>query len=540
MKRFLLLLLPLLFGFVGEDTDGDYGTTNGTVIETLTMPAGNVGDVAVLVVWATNGTNGGIPTYSISDSGDWAQLTDKSTATDGPDRALEVFCRVLDGTETSYTIQTTNVPSQAWIAGSLNVYDEISSCTLDVGYSNVSHRLDSSAEDDPNPPDITTNTASLVFTVLGGSHNSVSAFGAPSGFTLNGSYAGLAYAKIAVATKQQASGGLETISVWQNTDDGTDNMYSTLQTFAISLDAAAPDYTFDKNTYAVGTDDITIDLTGYTETPTATVNGVAETYTGDATGGTITLAITDFVLTGDHESTAPLTDIDVVLDFATETDITQSIQLTTGILPGISGSISNWPSDSTWPVFATDPDADEVAWYTASPAGCISQTEDSGAIASIEGAANCTITAQYFDADNDAGQAGARWSESIEHLLTTTPNTSIPTADVATFVDGASVIYVTFSEDVQIGAGGIGGWTASSDGGAVTLTWQECIDSICSWTTSRAMASSETVTMDYTQPGNGWEDIAGNDLATLSGLLVNEITILPPLRGSFRNTGITF
>jgi hypothetical protein len=40
------------------------------------------------------------------------------------------------------------------------------------------------------------------------------------------------------------------------------------------------------------------------------------------------------------------------------------------------------------------------------------------------------------------------------------------------------------------------------------------------YTLDRTVADTETVTIAYTQPTNGVQDIAGNDLATLSGKVV--------------------
>ncbi|RMH20638.1 MAG: hypothetical protein D6698_03875, partial [Gammaproteobacteria bacterium] len=41
------------------------------------------------------------------------------------------------------------------------------------------------------------------------------------------------------------------------------------------------------------------------------------------------------------------------------------------------------------------------------------------------------------------------------------------------------------------------------------------------FTLSRAVASSETVTLDYTQPGDGWQDLSGNDLNNIAGFGVS-------------------
>lgn len=79
-------------------------------------------------------------------------------------------------------------------------------------------------------------------------------------------------------------------------------------------------------------------------------------------------------------------------------------------------------------------------------------------------------------------------------------------------------ISLLFSEIVTVGAGGNGGFTISMSGGAVTLNYSSGIGTnTLVYTTSRVIESGETCSdFDYTQPGNGIEDLAGNDLATFT------------------------
>jgi len=76
-----------------------------------------------------------------------------------------------------------------------------------------------------------------------------------------------------------------------------------------------------------------------------------------------------------------------------------------------------------------------------------------------------------------------------------------------------------FSEAVKFGAGGSGGWAVSmSIQGAIALTYASGTTSnTLLYTGSKTVKAGETVTFGlyYSQSGNGIEDIAGNDLASI-------------------------
>lgn len=87
---------------------------------------------------------------------------------------------------------------------------------------------------------------------------------------------------------------------------------------------------------------------------------------------------------------------------------------------------------------------------------------------------------------------------------------------VSAVIVGGTVLKLTFDEAVTFGAGGNTGWTITMSGGAATLTYSSGDGtSALLYGISRTIADSETGTTAYTQPGNGVEDIAGNDLATI-------------------------
>jgi hypothetical protein len=93
-----------------------------------------------------------------------------------------------------------------------------------------------------------------------------------------------------------------------------------------------------------------------------------------------------------------------------------------------------------------------------------------------------------------------------------------PTFTSATIPAAGTSISLLFSEAVKFGAGSNGGFAITLSGGACTLTYASGANSnTLVYTTSRTVNSGETCSaFTYTQPTNGVEDIAGNDLATFT------------------------
>jgi hypothetical protein len=114
-------------------------------------------------------------------------------------------------------------------------------------------------------------------------------------------------------------------------------------------------------------------------------------------------------------------------------------------------------------------------------------------------------------------------------------------AATAASTDSAGTsLTVTFSDPVTRGtAHADSDWTLNATNGNPTLTYSSG-DGTTShdYTISRTIQSDETLTLDYTQPGDGIEDDpAGNDLATFSGQAVsNNSTQDTPTAGSVVTT----
>lgn len=101
-----------------------------------------------------------------------------------------------------------------------------------------------------------------------------------------------------------------------------------------------------------------------------------------------------------------------------------------------------------------------------------------------------------------------------------------PVLNSATIQSSGDSIVFAFDENVVIGSGGNGGFTLSLSGGACTATYSSGDGtSSLTYSLSRTIGLHETGTYTYTQPTDGIEDGAGNDLVSIgSTSIVNSST----------------
>jgi len=103
-----------------------------------------------------------------------------------------------------------------------------------------------------------------------------------------------------------------------------------------------------------------------------------------------------------------------------------------------------------------------------------------------------------------------------------------PTLTTKTINSLGTTLTLVFNENISIGAGGNGGFTLTPSGGAATVSFSSSSATSLVYTISRTIQQSETVTISYTQPTNGVEDTAGNDLANITDSAVtNSSTQIP-------------
>jgi hypothetical protein len=132
---------------------------------------------------------------------------------------------------------------------------------------------------------------------------------------------------------------------------------------------------------------------------------------------------------------------------------------------------------------------------------------------------------RFWDAsDGTWGSVNTFTASATDETAPTISSAAVPTA--------GNNIAVQMSESMQVGAGGSGGWTISLAGVSVSSASVDGTDdTIVNLTPSRTLTDEDTLTIGYTQPGDGFQDQAAtpNDLATLSGQVVtNNSTQQPP------------
>jgi len=141
-------------------------------------------------------------------------------------------------------------------------------------------------------------------------------------------------------------------------------------------------------------------------------------------------------------------------------------------------------------------------------------------------AGESTATLKYF-----VPESGATGTFQATATVDGTDETA-PTISSASVPTAGNNIAVQMSESMQVGAGGSGGWAISLAGVSVSSASVDGTDdTIVNLTPSRTLTDEDTLTIGYTQPGDGFQDQAAtpNDLATLSGQAVtNNSTQQPP------------
>lgn len=97
-------------------------------------------------------------------------------------------------------------------------------------------------------------------------------------------------------------------------------------------------------------------------------------------------------------------------------------------------------------------------------------------------------------------------------------DSTAPTLTSLTFDTAGTSAALLFDEAVSFGAGGSGGFSITMSGGAVTLTYASGTGtSTLTYTPSRTIFSGESCSdLDFTQPTDGLQDAAGNELATFT------------------------
>jgi hypothetical protein len=140
----------------------------------------------------------------------------------------------------------------------------------------------------------------------------------------------------------------------------------------------------------------------------------------------------------------------------------------------------------------------------------------------------CTAGTYSFDSEYFYACKTTDTWDRVAFISWSNPTPTPPTLISATIgTDGTTFTLVT-SEAILIGSGGNDGWdvdcaTAGSD---ITATYSsgDTTDTLV-YTLGTTVNSGDTCNVDYVQPGDGWEDAQGDDLASItSGSVTNDST----------------
>lgn len=191
--------------FVGSAENWNGGATSIA----LTLPAHQADDVAYLLV----AQDGSLTTFT-PPSG-WATIIDK-TYTAGRDQSIAIYRRVF--TSASETNPTVTSDQTQEIGASVHIFRGVDTTTPEDGVTPTESAGEDNASTSPTAG-ITTATANAALLLLGvWSEWKITAFGAPSGFTLGENGPGDTHAQLAVAYDLDAgAAGAKTPGNWANT-----------------------------------------------------------------------------------------------------------------------------------------------------------------------------------------------------------------------------------------------------------------------------------------------------------------------------------
>ncbi len=131
----------------------------------------------------------------------------------------------------------------------------------------------------------------------------------------------------------------------------------------------------------------------------------------------------------------------------------------------------------------------------------------------------------------------------ISFTTATASDTTAPTLSSAVLGTDGRTLTINADESVKFGAGGNTGFTITPSGTAATVSYSYGdYSTALVYITSRVILSTETLTLSYTQPGNGVEDNAGNDKTTFSNQAVTNNSTQAAVTGLSRtlwHSGVT-
>ncbi len=260
-------------------------------------------------------------------------------------------------------------------------------------------------------------------------------------------------------------------------------------------------------------------------------NNIAQEMHSDGSGAGLTMPATDILGT---TRTAPYCCGAVEIG---ETGPTEQINLTSAVIPAAGTTI-----ELNFDTAANIGTGGNGGWTLNASGGACTMSYSSGDTTTqlvytlsrtIE--AGETITVSYVQPgdgieSNDGTDLASITDDTVTNNSTYTPAGPITIALTSAVIPGpGNTIRLNFDTNANIGAGGNGGWTIAPSGGASTLTYVSGDGSPqLIYSLSRAIEEGETLTVSYTQPGNGVESDDGTDLANITAGAVTNASAYKP------------
>jgi hypothetical protein len=163
---------------------------------------------------------------------------------------------------------------------------------------------------------------------------------------------------------------------------------------------------------------------------------------------------------------------------------------------------------------------------SAAPTGMTNRTAIAATRSCASHDTNGGVTA--WTAQTVATTSLSAWQTQTVEIKAATADTTAPTITSATIDASGTTLTLAASEVISAGAGGSAGLTLTLSGGAGTAAYAsgDGTDSI-DYDLSRVVNTGEAGTYAYTQPGDGWQDAAGNDLATIASAAITNASTVP-------------
>lgn len=227
--------------YVAGSTCQDAQAAPGNAVCAATKPTGTADNDLLVFFVSTSQTGATDAVPTLSPPTGLTVVANETYTAGGADIRTVVYTRTASSEGASYTFTANDDAAATTNYVGVNIIAlRGNGLHLDVTYAAGSHRVQASNTINPDAPNITTATnGAWVITGMNASHNEITAFGAPSGWTLRTSVVSSSYRSGGIATKEEATAGASAPGVWTNTGTASAAESQGI-TIAVSESASCP------------------------------------------------------------------------------------------------------------------------------------------------------------------------------------------------------------------------------------------------------------------------------------------------------------